>query len=671
MIKSRIDTVQEKKVSFHSKVEQHHLERLAIVYVRQSSPHQVKENRESRQRQYALRESAVRLGWSDERVLTIDEDQGLSGRSSINRPGFQRLLAEVSMNHVGLVLGLELSRLSRSSKDWHHLVDVCSVFNTLLGDQDGIYDSSDGNDRLLLGMKGAMSEFELTTLRNRLQRGRENKAARGELVLQVLVGYYKIPETSEVVLDPDERVRATIALVFSKFEELQSSWRVFRYFVDHHLEIGFRCKRGANIGQVEWRRANARRIYRILKHPMYSGVYTYGLHTQGCAFPAPTELPMLILDQYPSYISWEQYVENQRVLESNRTDSTQPGTSRAGNALLTGLVRCGTCGQRMRTSHRERNRALYLCERSLKETGKITCPGLSSHQLDHLVEEKLLCALEPASLQLSLEAEKSAQEERLGLHRQWEQRIEQAEYESERAARQYQQVEPENRLVARSLESQWESKLLAQQQLQEQFDRYRTTIAKELTEKDIATINATCESIQSLWHSRTTSASDRKEILRCVIESVDVQVKRNSEHVDVTIHWCGGYRSQHEISRAVGRYDQMQDSDKLFALIRTLHSSGMTTQQIAEKLNEEGWQTARQRNPFSKSNLTPLLKQLGLVSELYDPSTLEKGEWIVKHLSEHLGTTTQKLYYWIKHGWVHSRRSPVKNFRIVWADSDE
>ena len=226
------------------KIETRHLDRWAVVYVRQSSPQQVRENRESRERQYALREFAEHLGWPRDRILVIDEDQGVSGKACDNRPGFHHLLAEVSMDHVGLVLGLELSRLSRSSRDWHHLVDVCAVFNTLLGDQDGLYDANDSNDRLLLGMKGAMSEFELITLRNRLERGRDNKANRGELVLLVPIGYYKTPMTGEVVVEPDEEARAVVQLVFDKFRELGTAWRVFRYLIEHGIQLGYRCQRG-------------------------------------------------------------------------------------------------------------------------------------------------------------------------------------------------------------------------------------------------------------------------------------------------------------------------------------------------------------------------------------------------------------------------------------------
>ena len=305
-----------------------HFDRLAIVYVRQSSPQQVMENRESRERQYALAQFAQRLGWAAERIFVIDEDQGMSGRTAENRSGFQRLMAEVSLNHVGIVLGLELSRLSRCNKDWHQLVDVCGIFNTLLCDQDGVYDSTDGNDRLLLGMKGAMSEFELVTLRNRLARGTRNKAERGELFLAVPVGYFK-QTTGEVVQEPDEQARGMIQLVFEKFAELGSAYAVFRYFTVNSLRLGFRRLRGERIGELEWRPASAARILGILRHPIYAGAYAYGLHRAGKKNPVtgateggkwfvpPDELPVLIQGRLPAYISWEQYLANQEQLKQN------------------------------------------------------------------------------------------------------------------------------------------------------------------------------------------------------------------------------------------------------------------------------------------------------------------------------------------------------------------
>lgn len=660
-----------------AKVRPRHLDRLAIVYIRQSSPHQVFENHESRERQYALSQFAQRLGWTPERVLVIDEDQGVSGKSSDNRPGFQRLLAEVSLDHAGLILGLELSRLSRSSKDWHHLVEVCAVFNTLLGDQDGLYDANDSNDRLILGMKGAMSEFELITLRNRLERGRDHKAERGQLVLSVPIGYLKLP-TGEVVLEPDEEGRGVVQLVFDKFQELGSAWAVFRYLLEQNIQLGYRCQRGANRGQLEWRRPEPQRIMRILRHPIYAGAYAYGMHGSpnasgaegGSSFLPPEEMRVLLQDQFPAYISWDQYLDNQNRLQSNRSTSATPGTVRQGEALLTGLVVCGQCGYRLDTHHRTRNRSYYSCESHAKEGRPKTCRGLGARELDELVTEQVLRALEPAAIDVSLRAAADIERERQRLHDHWRRQLEQARYEAERVERQYQAVEPENRRVARSLETRWEAALQKEQEIREDYERFLQSTPATLTEAERSRIATLAKNTASLWHAPETTAQDRKQIIRCLVEQVVVDVQSH-EFVDVTIHWKGGFTSQHEIARAVARYDQMRDYDQFVERIQELHSQGHSVPAIAAQLNEEGFVPPRRRGEFSVHSLAPLMQRLGLVGERNQTDILQSEEWWVKDLARRLEIRPQKIYYWLKQGWVHSRRSPSGNHWIVWADSDE
>src|ERR1700694_4963524 len=346
-----------------SKIRDVHVNRLALVYVRQSTPQQVLENRESRERQYALADFAQRLGWPAERVVVVDDDQGQSGKTAAERSGFQRLMTEVSLNHVGVVLGLELSRLSRSNKDWHQLIDVCGIFNTLLCDQDAVYDPLDSNDRLLLGMRGAMSEYELVTLRNRLLRGSRNKAERGELFSHVPIGYLKL-STGEIAQEPDEQARGMVRLVFDKFEELGSGYAVFRYFAANHLQLGFRPQRAGRTSELEWRLPSVNRILKMLRHPMYAGAYAYPLHRPGMKNPAtgrmeggkwfvpPEEIPVLLRDRLPAHISWERYLANQERLKQKRPSADSPGTPKCGAALLHGLVVCGKCGYRMVTRYK-------------------------------------------------------------------------------------------------------------------------------------------------------------------------------------------------------------------------------------------------------------------------------------------------------------------------------
>jgi len=658
---------------------------LAIVYVRQSSPQQVIENRESRERQYALADFAQRLGWAPERVVVIDEDQGLSGRSADNRAGFQRLMAEVSLNHVGIVLGLELSRLSRSNKDWHQLVDVCGIFNTLLCDQDGVYDSSDGNDRLLLGMKGAMSEFELVTLRNRLSRGTRNKAERGELFPAVPVGYFKQP-SGQVAQEPDEQARAVIQLVFDKFAELHSAYAVFRYFAVNGLRLGFRRLRGERIGDLEWRMPSSTRILAILHHPIYAGAYAHGLHRPGKRNPATEareggkwfvphdELPVLIQGRLPAYISWDQYLANQDQLRQNRALKGSRGAPKRGEALLAGLVVCGKCGHAMNTRYPGDKKPCYQCNEfyatSVAELSE-PCGRIAAATLDDLVGREVLRALEPAALELSLRAVESVERDRKRLHDQWRQRLERARQEVERAERQYQLAEPENRLVVRTLEARWEEALRRQRQEEEEYDRFLSQQPAALSAAERERIRALSENVAQLWNAEGTSVMDRKQIVRCVVERVILAADRATELNEVTIVWQGGMETRHQVARAVGSYEQLKDYRRLMERIRELHAAGLHHFQIAESLNREGFAPPRRRGVFNKGNVGELIHRLGLAGELFRQDLLQKHEWWIPDLARKLGVIAAKIHYWVKQGWIHHRRTPSGKHVIVWADQDE
>src|SRR5271169_998616 len=405
-----------------------HLSRLAIVYVRQSSTQQIFDHQESRERQYGLADYAATLGWPRERIVVIDEDQGRSGRTAEQRPGFQRLLAEVTLDHVGLVLGLELSRLSRSSKDWYHLLELCAVFGTLLADQDGIYDANDSNDRLVLGLKGTMSEVELTTMRNRLERGKLHKAERGELILTVPCGYLKLPH-GEVILDPDEQVRALVQLVFDKFAELGSFGKIYRYLKRNKICMGCRVQKGPRRGELDWRPISRALLGRMLHHPIYAGAYSYGRrcvdHKRTAANGGKvrmrcvpmSEWKVLKRDRFPAYITWECYLANQQRLLDNRSWPEAPGVPRAGVALLPGLLVCGACGRRMHAGYRTKAKPYYECVRRKLEGS--TCCGLGAAAVDDLIAQQILRALEPAALELSLQAQQHVHEERERLHQHW------------------------------------------------------------------------------------------------------------------------------------------------------------------------------------------------------------------------------------------------------------
>ena len=665
-----------------SKIHNIHLDRVALVYIRQSTPQQVLENRESRERQYALAQFAERLGWPPDRVIIIDDDQGMSGKAANDRSGFQRLMTEVSLNHVGMVLGLELSRLSRSNKDWHQLIDVCGIFNTLLSDQDGVYDPLDSNDRLLLGMKGAMSEFELVTLRNRLLRGIRNKAERGELFMAVPVGYFKTP-IGEIIQEPDEQARGAIKLVFDKFEELGSAHAVYRYFVANRLQLGFRRHGGGRIGELEWRTPSPNRILGILRHPIYAGAYAFGIHRCGTKNPATgrteggtwftplEEMPVLLRDRLPAYISWDRYLANRERLKQNRTHRTTPGAPRRGAALLQGLVVCGKCGRRMATQYKEEFRPFYNCNQFWRSDLPEACGRITASTLDEVVIRELFRALEPAVLDLSLRAIENVEQERKRLHEQWHQKLERMRQEVERAERHYHTVEPENRLVTRTLEARWEEALKKQRQLEEEYHRFLTRLPATLTAADRDRIRGLAENVPSLWHAAGTTVLDRKQIVRCLVERVVIMIDKSTELCTVTIVWKGGLTTQHQVARPVGSIERLKDYQRLTERVKELHREGLYLDQIAAKLNAEGFVPPYRRGVFTKSGVGKLARELGLVGECFRDELLQENEWWIPDLAQQVAVIPQKLHHWVRQGWVDYRRTPSGRHIIVWADKEE
>jgi DNA invertase Pin-like site-specific DNA recombinase len=664
-----------------AKIRPAHLERQALVYVRQSSPQQVLEHRESRERQYALAGHAVALGWSSRRVTVIDEDQGHSGSSAADRPGFQRLLSEVTLNQVGIVLGLEMSRLARSSKDFHQLIEACAIFGTLLADQDGVYDPAEPNDRLLLGLRGTISEVEIHTMRNRLDRGRLNKAARGELFFRLPTGYAFSP-TRQVVLEPDEQARGVVRLVFEKFAELGSVYAVFHELIRHDIRLGMRAHSGPQRGDLVWRRPRLSMLYHVLHNPIYAGAYAYGRRVAdprlrkphrpktGCRAVPMAQWKVLRLDCLPSYISWEQYVENQRRLAANHFGPTTPGVARQGRALLGGLVVCGECGRRMQVSYRESEHPTYKCTWYLLEGRPRSCPPMAAGVLDPLVERQLLRALEPAALELSLRAGADVEHERQRLLELAQQDVERARYEAHRAERQYQSVEPENRLVGRELERRWEEALVQQRRAEEAHARRLQAEPPRLSDEERARILAFSADLPALWAAPTTTAADRKSILRTLIERVTVEVRDMTEYASVAIRWAGGFISRHELIRRVRRYDQMRDFPQLLDRLVELRGRGLSIPQIADQLNEEGFRTTKGAH-FHEDVVRQLPSRRGLGDERKQPGVLGPHEWWLADLSRASGVRLAVLRAWAKKGWFHSRKSPVQGLWIVWADGPE
>ena len=680
--------------SLPAKIQPHHLDRLAVVYVRQSTPQQVLEHRESTALQYNLRTRAIHWGWPRERVLVIDEDQGRSGQSADGRTGFQRLLVEVSLDHVGLILGLEMSRLARSCKDWHQLLEVCALFGTLLADHDGIYDPRDYNDRLLLGLKGTLSEAELHLLRQRMHQGILNKAKRGELFNLAPIGYLRSP-TGQFMLDPDEQVQAMIHLVFDTFDEAGTVSGVLRFLVQQKLQLPFRSHTGADRGQLQWRRPTRQRLRTLLHHPIYAGAYTWGRKRidprrkvpgkpgSGRTVVPAEQCTVLLKDRCPAYIAWARYDANRRRMAENQNRCDRQGAPREGSALLKGLLVCGRCQCRMVVQYDRLykgrgpnlNHPRYACTHNGTEYGESLCQSLTGRVLDEFVAQQALTVLQPASLALSLSAAEDIEQQRMKIDGHWRHRVERARYDVDRARRQYEAVEPENRLVVRELERQWEQKLLDLRGLEEQYERFGQKQATVLTDDERRQIHELSCDIPKLWHAPQTTTVDRQTIVRHLIERGIVTAPPDSQHVDVTIQWAGNFVSQHTLIRPVGRYEQLDNYQQLLDRILELHDQKKSSARIAEQLNVDGFLPPKRRSTFNAPMVRKLIwhhRRSVKRSVATQQHELADHEWWFVDFTRHLDLPYPTLYSWVRRGWVHARQLPVNGGRwVIWADADE
>lgn len=670
------------------KLQPWHWDRQAIVYVRQSSPQQVLENRESTARQYALVDRAVSLGWSRDQIEVIDDDQGISGKSIEGRLGFQRLLAEVGLDHVGLILGLEMSRLARSCKDWHQLLELCAIFRTLLADQDGLYDPTEFNDRLLLGLKGTMSEAELHILKGRMYQGRLNKADRGQLLTHPPIGYVLSADRTSFEFDPDEQAQAVVRLIFAEFRRQGTVYSLLRYLARQEVKLPVRPRSGPGRGELEWHRPNRNTLVTLLHHPVYAGAYRYGYRHDDPRRRQPgrpktgvVRIPLeqcrvLIKDRFPAYISWDEFADNQTRLVQNQSRAEAQGAPRRGPSLLGGLVYCGRCGQRLMVQYSGRaNRLRYQCGRAAQNLGEPLCQGIVGRDLDRFLTERIFEILEPASLELCLAATEDLEQERARLDEQWRQKLERATHQADRAARQFQAVEPENRLVARTLEKNWEAALREQEQLRRDYDEFRRTQSLTLDDAQRELIRHLAEDIPALWHSPTTTPQDRQQIVRMLVERIELHIAGNSEQTEIFITWAGGQISRHRLCRTVISYAQRSDLDQLISHIVQLRQSGLSLNHTAQQLNQEGVMPLR-GTCFSNFMISRLLIQRGLHlpygRKRPESVTLAEHEWWLPDLADKLRMPRSSLAHWYNLGWVHGRKlAGLRGRVILWADDIE
>src|SRR5271168_3954199 len=587
------------------KITSSHLARVAIVYLRQSSAAQVEHNRESTDRQYALVNKAGDLGWPADKVVIIDEDLGVSGSGAVARSGFARLTAEVALGHVGLVLGLEVSRLARNNADWYRLIDLCGLSDTLIGDADGIYHPALFNDRLLLGLKGTMSEAELYILRARLNGGIRNKAARGELRRGLPVGFVWGEADGEVRFHPDEGVRTMIASVFTRFAETGSARRVWLWFRSEGLRLPLRMHQG---WEIRWVEASYTAIHQVLSNPVYAGAYAYGKTRQEVTLDASgrrkkrmrhlpqSEWQVLIKDHHEGFIDWPTYEANQARLAANTRPGPHKvgGAVREGSALLQGLASCGHCGRRLKTHYSGRNTTPgYHCAgKTIVEGRGCYCLNVGGVQIDEAVSKTFLAALEPVKLAATIAAAERIELDTEAALKQWRLGVERAAYEASRAERRYLAVDPDNRLVARGLEREWEQRLAELQAANDELARRLEQRPRLLGQAERERLLVLGADLAAVWDAPTTTARDRKELLRTLIEEVILSVDRDEKVAHLTLRWKGGAVSDLDAPLPRSRPATVRTDEETLDLVRRL-AALYPDAVIAGILNRQGRTTAR------------------------------------------------------------------------------
>jgi DNA invertase Pin-like site-specific DNA recombinase/predicted DNA-binding transcriptional regulator AlpA len=646
-----------------SKIQPSHTQRAAFVYIRQSTPSQVEHNRESTARQYALAEKARQLGWSPEQVVIIDEDLGLSGSSADKRSGFARLTSEVALARVGIVLGLEVSRLARNNADWYRLLELCGITDTLIGDNDGVYHPALFNDRLLLGLKGTMSEAELHIIRARLDGGIRNKAARGELRRGLPIGFIWGEQDGEILFHPDAAVTGAIRTVFERFAEFGSARRVWLWFRSEKLS--FPLQDGSR-GQIRWVTPTYTSLHHILTNPVYAGAYAYGksrceryVDEHGAVKKRIRQLPLdkwavLIPDHHPGFIDWPTFQANQTRLDSNTRPRPHQsgGAVREGAALLQGLATCGHCGRRLHTHYRGRNSAPgYHCAgKDLVDGRGLYCLNVGGLAIEQAVTNAFLGVVTPAGVQATVLAAQQLQTNRDAALSQWRLEVERTRYEAERAERRYRAVEPENRLVARGLETEWENRLREVATAERELLRREQRQPSTLTAEQFRQLQILGSDMRRVWDAPTTTARDRKELLRTLLEEVSLNLKRAEGRAHLTLRWRGGAITVLDI--VVPRFKPMgprtdEDTLSLLRRLAALYPDGV----IAGILNRQDRKTATGER-FT-ANQVASLRRYRNIPRFQLPAEPPSGELVtIRRAAQILGMNTSTIHRWLADGFI-------------------
>lgn len=654
-----------------------HRSRPACVYIRQSSLHQVVEHTESQRRQRGLVDRALQLGWPPDQVVLIDEDLGRSAGRGHQRSGFDEMVARAALGKVGIILAMDVSRLTRSNRDWYHLLDICAITDTLIADHEGLYHPRAYNDRLLLGLKGTMSEAELHIMKQRLVESTRAKAKRGEFRLRLPPGYVW-DEAGRMQKTPDDEVRSAIGLIFRRFAQLGTIHQVQCSLADEGVSVPVA---GAPRHEIRWRPPAYSYLRRVLSNPTYAGAYVYG-RTQVQEILDASQRPakrrrqrtrqqwhVLIQDHHEQYIDWEVYERNQRQIAANRRGGPSPGAPREGESLLQGLVLCARCGRRMKVSYGHRRRCWrYICVGGRQQSGAPICQSFGAMRLERAVQKLLLEALEPVGMEAMIEATRTHDQESQAQRSHWEHKVERARYEVDLARRQYDVVDPANRLVARELERRWDEALSQLRAIEAHAGQQIRALQRPLSPQEQQQLRRYGENVTSLWEAPCTRPQDRKRIARCLIENVVVTVPRNDGMLKAEVHWVGGEVTTVEVLKGRSGVTRYATDTEVVELVRML-AQEFADDQIARILSRKRLKTAKGL-PFTAHRVNNLRCSHGIDGTTR--ATLAGPDvYTVQRAAEILEVDRGTVVRWIEAGLLQGTQlTPAAPWRVRVTDED-
>jgi DNA invertase Pin-like site-specific DNA recombinase len=642
------------------KVKREHLSRRAYLYLRQSTPRQVIENAESTKRQYALKERLVSMGWDEGMVEVIDSDLGQSGSESEGRRGFQHLVSEVSLGRAGIIVGIEVSRLSRSNSDWVRLLQIAALSDTLIMDEDGIYNVNDFNDRLLLGLKGTLSEAELHYLKARMRGGLLNKARRGDLKRGIPIGYI-YDEDGQIGKDPDAQVQDAITMFFNTFTRVGSACGLVREYGKQGILFPRRQHRGFRLGELSWERMTLSTALQALKNPMYAGIYTFGkLQVQhSISGRKRVEVPKgqyhaWLPNSHPAYISEAQFDENTRQLDKNARPNPgigHGGAVREGSALLQGIALCGKCGRRMtvRYNHSSRsNQPQYICDHDRREHGGEACQFVTGGNIDLTIESLLLETINPLTIDAAVSIQREMAERKEEIHRMYSQQMERARYEMDLAKRRYLLVDPDNRLVAADLERDWNQKVISFESAKAAYEQKREAEIRAVDDEMKLSLSQLISDFPIIWNDPRTSNREKKRIAQHIIE--DVTITAGKSVITLGIRFKGGTTKIIEIPKVKRNLNLVNAENEAASEIKALIPQGFTYSEIADMLNEKGLKDGLQGKPFVSRRVSDLVRRYELPTRTDIVMSNGEGWLTAKEKMAELGIDKSSLYRMRKSG---------------------